>query len=197
MSFTTKLISKVYLTSALLFSINFLTSQQAQAGFLIEPFVGYTLSGETEDSTGSNDVTALNYGARLGLTTLGFMYGIEYNMGNYTVEGDNGDADGDFTNLGAFVGYEFPIMFRVWFSYYFNSTATPEAEGNSDFDFNGSGTSIGLGYTGLPFVSINLVYTTNTFDEIEGTILGNSVNTSLTEDLTMETITLGVSLPLP
>jgi hypothetical protein len=197
MNFTSKLISNVIIICALAISINMVTANQAQAGFLIEPFLGYTVSGETESAGESDDVTALTYGARLGLTTLGFMYGIEYNMGNYTVKGDDGDSDGDFTNLGAFVGYEFPVMFRVWFSYYFNSTATPESEGNSEIDFKGSGTSLGLGYTGLPFVSINLVYTTNTFDEMEGTILGNSVNTSLTDELKMETITLGVSVPLP
>lgn len=172
-------------------------TSNANAGFLIEPFIDYAVSGKAKSGSDSDDVSSTLFGARLGLTTLGFMYGLEYNTGNYTVEDDTGDSDGKVTNMGAFVGYEFPVMFRVWATYYFDSTATPDPEGNSDFDMKGSGMRFGIGYTGLPYLSINLQYMTTTYDEVEGTVLGFPVNTSLTDELKMETVLLGISVPLP
>ena len=109
------------------------------------------------------------YGARAGYQFLGFMAGVEYGMGSgatwdiaATAAGVacNRERDYDSTYMGIFVGYELPIMLRAWASYFFDV--------NWDF---GSGlnqelTSIafGVGFTGLPFVSLNAEYRMHTID---------------------------------
>ena len=84
-----------------------------------------------------------------------------------------------------FVGYELPIMLRAWATYFFDS--------NWDFD-GGEKTefttiALGVGFTGLPFVSLNAEYRLNTFDsdediETNADILF-SVSIKLTENISI------------
>ena len=146
--------------------------QQSKASFLIDPYIGYKLAWDT--ATESNvevDITrnGVSYGARAGYQFLGFMAGVEYGMGSGMTWDIAAAAaagitaaklDYDSTYMGVFVGYELPIMLRAWATYYFDV----------NWDFEG-GTSreltaiaLGVGFTGLPFVSLNAEYRMNTFD---------------------------------
>ena len=165
-------------------------SGTAHAGFLIEPFVDYAVSGKSKQGSADDDFSALGFGARLGMTTLGFMYGLEYATGNYTVKQSTGDVDGSFSDLGLFVGYEFPILIRAWISYYIQSKSDVD---NSNVEYKGTGTKIGVGYTGLPFISINLQLLMQTYDEYEA----GSLSGTLANDIKNTAYLLGVSLPLP
>ena len=167
-----------------------LGSQSAQAGIMIEPYLGYVVGGEIDDGGGATaDPAGTLFGARLGFRTLGFMAGVDYQTGTIEAQDwtDNAeDSDSDVTDLGVFVGYEFPILFRVYFSYFFDSKSEPEG---STGELEGSGTRLGVGYTGLPFVAINLELLSHSYDEFDGS--------ALSSDFTADSYVLSVSLPLP
>jgi hypothetical protein len=152
--------------------------QQSKASFLIDPYVGYKLAWDTASvdvlgTTADFDVTrnGLMYGARAGYQFLGFMAGVDYGMGSgltsdfaaASVGGADvpgSESQYDATYMGVFVGYELPIMLRAWATYFFD--ATWEAEDGTKTEL--TAVSLGLGFTGLPFVSLNAEYRLNTFD---------------------------------
>lgn len=156
-------------------------SSYAHAAFMVEPYLGYEM-GEDPD-TANSDVKATHIGIRLGGSTLGFMYGFEYDTysGDYEVGSAKVDLDG--SDLGGYVGYNFPVLFNVRLSYFLVSKADV---GSSEFE--GNGMKIGIGFTGLPFVNINLDRITRTYDEQDGASISDS---------DIESYMLSVSLPLP
>ena len=167
-------------------------SAPANAGFLIEPFVDFAISGDYDLSGSSSaDLSTTMFGARLGMTTLGLMYGVEYATGSLTVEFSNGDADGSSTDMGVFVGYEFPVMVRVWLSYYVQSSF--EFDGTNADTANGTGTKFGVGYTGLPYLSINFQMLNRSYDEAEDGAGGPDYDI----DIDHTAYLLGISIPLP
>jgi hypothetical protein len=87
--------------------------------------------------------------------------------------------------MGLFVSYEFPILLRVYATYILSS----KADTGQPADIEGSGMKLGVGWTGLPFVVINLEMTNRTFDEYDGQPLTNEID--------LNTYALVVSLPLP
>ena len=175
------------------------TSAQA-GGLIIEPFVGYTVSGEFDaetDLNGKGSITGPSLGARVGYGLLGFTFGLEY-ITNLEREIDNdvaGVEDFDFesTGLGVYAAFDFPILLRVYagYSFWYEGSTTGNTSGVKTDLEDGSGLTLGVGYTGLPFVSINLEYRTYSFD----TAVQNGVESNLsTADA--DQIMLGVSLPL-
>lgn len=159
-------------------------AHQAQAMFMIEPYLNIVASGEYEqDATGTTDLSGMVYGARLGASMLGLMGGIEYMGGK--VEDDNNDEFKP-ADIGVFVGYELPILLRVYGTYFVKSKWTVD-----DSDFEGTGVKVGVGYTGLPFVSVNVEYGTWDHGDIDGATA--PTGTALKSKLVM----VGISLPLP
>ena len=163
----------------------------SQAAFLIEPYVGFNLETDVESTSSlgdsDGDFSGNAFGARIGYQVLGFMGGLDAKFGNHEVDLGSG-ADGEFETreYGLFVGYDFPILIRAW--------AELIIAGSGELDDNGgkfekvSGTKLGVGYTGLPFVSINLEIGKLKFDDIDtsGSDLEYEVDTTM----------LSVSLPL-
>ncbi|MGI4991201.1 outer membrane beta-barrel protein [Halobacteriovorax sp. GFR7] len=146
---------------------------QAQAGIYVEPYLAYNILGDTD----GDDTTGLNIGGRLGYSLpMLVSFGVDYNMGTYDIDG----TDADTTNLGAFVAVDLPILLRGYASYYFSSDL--EA-GNVTYD--GSGVALGVGFTMLPFVSLNVEYRTMSYD-----------GSGAQADFDAEEILVGVSLPL-
>jgi len=153
-------------------------SQQSKASFLIDPYIGYKLAWDTGTIeaggiSGELDFTrnGVMYGARAGYQFLGFMAGLEYGMGsgiNYElaagkiggIDIPSSDSKYDASYLGIFVGYELPIMLRAWATYFFD--ANWEAEDGDKTEL--TVISLGVGFTGLPFVSLNAEYRMNSFD---------------------------------
>ncbi len=132
---------------------------KAEAAFLIEPFAGIQINSTYDDTTASDkgDVTGTAVGARVGFQNLGFMLGLDYRKSSLKFVSDaagNADSDFTFTTTGFFVGYDFPMMLRVWGTYVFGHNGDDD---DSDLKtFEGSGTVIGIGYKVIPFVSLNL-----------------------------------------
>jgi hypothetical protein len=165
----------------------------ANASFLIEPHIGYNLSG-TGDSPGIEyEYNGPQFGLRTGVQSLGVMGGLTFNKSSYDLEakatGSTVTTDVDRTELGAFVGYNLPIMFRFWGAYYFSSKGEV-----SNGEYHGNTKELGVGFTALPLLSINLAYRMTTYDEFENnagttTSLGNN-------EIDANEIVLSVSLPL-
>lgn len=170
-----------------IFALSAFSVSLAHAGVLFEPFVGFE-NGSYEVGSSEGDVAGATYGARLGMTTMGFMFGGEYSLtaGKRKPDGATPDSDADLTDTGVFVGYEFPVMFRIYATYFVSSKLDDE---NLNDDYKGTGTRIGIGYTGLPFIAINVEMINRTYDEY-GSI-------DLTNDLKTSTFAVNISLPLP
>lgn len=160
-------------------ALTFLTTT-ASAGILFEPFVGYNLNGSVENPTDNEDnydLGGLGYGARLGYNFVGLMVGGAYEANSLSGDGAiastaNQEATYASSNMGAFIGYQFPVMFRVWATYYLSSTldwedvSTGALTVNVNAELKGSGYGLGIGYTLLPMVSLNLEYKTFSYDEV-------------------------------
>lgn len=176
-----------------------LTAITAQAGLLIEPHVGYILPSEETYQGAKFEHNGPELGARLGYQTLGFMAGLDYTLASYTVdetfEGVKASFDKKRTNFGAFVGYNFPILLRAWIGYDFSVKEKQDGTAGDALDgdyLKGTGTVLGVGFTGLPFVSINLTYRMTKFDEYKS----GSETGALNPEFEPKEIALGISLPL-
>lgn len=172
-----KMITKIISATAAL-----VIAAQAQAGFMIEPFLGYEMSDYKVGSS-KKDMTGTNFGLRVGGTTAIFSYGIEYAVGSNEVD-TNPDIDVDTTDMGVFVAVDFPILLRAYATYFIKSKA--EA---GPVELEGNGTRIGVGYTGLPFISINFEKINRTYDEDQ--------HGSISPKNKTDGYLLSVSLPLP
>lgn len=134
-----------------MFAINF----SANAGILLEPYAGMHLASKVKSSgSSSSDLKGSAFGGRLGFQNLGLMLGLNYKTGTATIGED--ELDYDFSHQGFFIGYDFPIMFRVWAEMVFSGNAKRKSGGVTTEYKKISGTQLGLGYKIIPFVSLNL-----------------------------------------
>lgn len=131
-------------------SIFLISSFSANAGLLLDPYVGMgsvknTLDAASLDDTNDN---ATVLGARVGYSFLLFSLGADYQMA--TIDGSTR------TNLSAFAGFDLPILLRVWAEYTLNSSVdNDDLPSSVDVTFN-DGYSVGVGFTGFPLISVNL-----------------------------------------
>lgn len=165
----------------------------SNAALLVEPHLGYNVSG-TGDNGGSTeyDYNGPQYGLRLGYQNLGFMAGLDYTRSSFDMENKSPSSTSttemEANEWGFFVGYNFPILIRAWGAYYFsnttkNKTTNSEATGNTK--------ELGVGFTALPFLSLNLMYRMIALDEYKA-----STGAKSDIDVSINEIVLGVSLPL-
>jgi hypothetical protein len=122
-----------------LFLTLFLFTSTANALIYVEPFAG--MSKVSWDTSSALDATKGVFGGRLGLSAMMFTVGAEY------AKADSWDK------TAAFVAFK-PIVIplRVY-GRYFIDTGLVDSKGE---DYTGYG--LGVGFTGLPFISINLDY---------------------------------------
>jgi len=158
----------------------------ANAGVYVDPYLSYVMSGSYERGTTDEDVSGMFLGARIGYGMLGLAFGVEYMIsdGEVDMAGTNDLSHG---SLGVFAAYELPILLRVYGTYFFDDSVEYDS-GTSTSDFTGTGLKLGVGYTGLPFVSINFEHYVATYDEADGNALTNDVDYTVTM--------IGVSIPL-
>lgn len=124
-----------------------LISTSANAGFLIDPYIGAGQSKSTADVDSIDGSESINVtGARVGYSFLLLSAGIDYQMG--TIDKDK------VTSTSVFVGVDMPILIRAWAEYFVSSKYEQDTEVYK-MKFK-DGTSIGIGFTGLPFVSLNV-----------------------------------------
>lgn len=162
----------------------------SHAGLLIEPLVGFSygklnseFSGSSTDASG---IKGASYGGRLGYQNFGLQLGLDYLSSNMTYDAD--DNKFKTSEFGGFIGYEFPVLLRVYAGFVFSGTG--EAVDNSTTtDFKGgTGPKIGVGLTLLPFLDFNVEYRSITYKEED---LGSGVNLNVDYNAVM----VGFSLP--
>lgn len=165
-----------------------LTVSSASASLLIEPHLGYNLgtSGDGESYSGGQ------FGMRLGYQQLGLMAGLDFTRSNFdqdaTVNGAKVNNEYERNEFGLFVGYNFPIFIRAWGAYYFGNT-TKNTKDNSEL--TGNTKELGVGFTALPFLSLNFMYRMIDLNEYE---TASGVKTSV--DGSNQEFVVGVSLPI-
>jgi hypothetical protein len=182
-------------------TVVFAFSHAAFAGFHVEPFVGYSLSGDFDQEVGGSTLNSGDYtsngpqlGARVGYGMLGFFGAVEYELSPMLAAPDDNDYDDvdiNQTLMGVALGYEFPIAIRAYATYIFSAEGKGSLD-NVDPVYRGSGIKLGVGYTGLPFIAINLEVTQLTYDDVE------SDSSSFDDDFdsfTANYYTLSVSAP--
>ncbi len=182
---------------ALLVALTMGFSSHSQAALLIEPVVGFNLGTKYDLKFDSFPVlndsfsggSGVSYGGRLGYQQLGLQLGLDYLKSSIDMNTSDLKENISTSEWGGFIGYEFPILLRVYAGYIFSGTGTTKDDGTK-IEFNeGTGSKVGVGFTGLPFVDINLEYRQMKYPEMT---LGS---TDTDTDTTYSTIMLGLSLP--
>ena len=144
----------------------FLIINPAQAGLLVEPVLGLSMSTLEGDSS-KEEGSGVSIGGRLGYQNLGFQLGIDYLKSTISLDDSSYKSDLDSTEISGFVGFEFPILFRVYAGYILSANAEADADFGSGKNTasltDGSGMKLGVGFTGLPFVDINFEYRKGTY----------------------------------
>lgn len=139
----------------------------SQAGFMIEPYLGYEM-GKTKDSAGTFNGSQM--GLRLAYAApIFFWAGLDATTGvSGTFKPDSGaNDDGKRTSVSGVVGVDFPILLRAWLGYSFVNEIKFDTTGK----YKGSGTKVGVGFTGLPFISLNFEYLNEKFNDVDGTTI--------------------------
>lgn len=175
----------------------FLVIKPAQAGLLLEPVLGYSLSKFETDLPGSSEEKAngASVGGRVGYQNLGFQLGLDYLRSNLNVDDKNFKEDLVSSEFAGFIGFEFPILVRVYAAYIFAASAESDVDfglgaGKQAFELNdGNGMKLGVGFTVLPFLDINVEYRKGTYSERK---IGA---TKLDVDTDFSAVMVGVSLP--
>jgi opacity protein-like surface antigen len=175
----------------------FLIIRPAQAGLLLEPVAGYSLSKFETDTAGSGEEKAngTSLGGRVGYQNLGFQLGLDYLRSNLSVDDNDYKEDYVTNEFAAFVGFEFPILLRVYAGYIFAATGETQKDfggviGKQDIEVSdGTGLKLGVGFTVLPFLDINVEYRKGSFGEIKIGSTKDDVDTDFSA------VMVGVSLP--
>jgi len=176
---------------SLLLALTLGYSFQSQAALLIEPVLGYNVSTklDIEDVDNYSGGTGAAFGGRLGYQNFGLQVGIDYLRSSIDMHDDVFDKNVTMSEWAGFVGYEFPLFLRVYAGYIFSATGETEM-GGLDADFSeGSGTKMGVGFTGLPFVDINFEFRTGKFDKYEASGI------ELDQEVKYQSIMVGISVP--
>lgn len=151
-------------------------SLQGFAGVLVEPYMGYGITGFEATDTGSSSavefaVDGQSVGGRLGITMFGFFAALDYEMGSRDFELDSGTSsqtlvEKDVKNQGIAIGWDVPILpIRFWGKYIFSSEWE---EGPTLWE--GKASAIGVGFTMLPIIDINIEVKKYTLDSGTGSL---------------------------
>lgn len=177
----------------------FVVSQSAKAALLIEPLVGFNVGtkAQIDDEDRSEDYSGLGgaFGGRLGYQNLGFQIGLDYLHSSIDFSDKTLKKNVSMNEWAGFVGFEFPILLRVYAGYIFSvdGSSKYKADNSSptqDFDLkSGSGAKFGVGFTVLPFLDINLEYRRGTVDEYK---IGS---TKYEDDIDYSSYMIAISLP--
>lgn len=138
--------------------------QQADAGVLLEPFLGYDQAPMEVVTVTNTDVSATNsgldYGARAGYRfSQGLWLSAEYSAGSGKGKSKvAGQEDSTYTKaaMSAVVGYDHRD-FRFWGGYGVSDKMTFK-DSTGETNFSGTNYKVGFGYKAAPSVSVNLEY---------------------------------------
>ena len=147
-------------------------SQSSLAGFLIEPALGMfnlkqtsetTVSGTTVEDEAEPEGTLTSL--KLGYSTFGFATGLDHTI---LTDKDNESIG----STGLFVSYKFPVLVKAYATYFLTS--------KPDGVKSGTGTKIGVGFTGLPFVHLNVEMYSLNYDDTDPEMTTGSFKSTIT-----------------
>src|SRR4051812_32321483 len=102
---------KTKIQTALLLTIGFLFSANANAFIYIEPFGGYNVSGKLDDES----ATGPEYGGRLGFGAMGFNVGGQFAMATIKYESSGTEYTVKGQDIGAFMNFSPPgVPIHIW-----------------------------------------------------------------------------------
>jgi hypothetical protein len=90
---------------------------------------------------------------------------------------------------GGFVGFEFPILIRVYAGYIFSGTADYKTDTIDTSFSGGTGPKFGVGFTILPFLDLNIEYRSVKYETEKDVPAGTNI------DADYSAVMVGVSLP--
>lgn len=177
------------LKKVLITLFTFISLSSAHAEFLIEPYVGHSFAGSYDNGT-KYDASGLSFGGRTGYQYMGIIGGLSLTIGSFSTDATAGATAGDFDkmSLGMFVGYEFPILLRVFGTLYIDD----RIEDENSTTYKGSGFSFGIGYTGLPVLALNFEVRSFSYDKYEDS---SNATGSLATDYDSGDIFFSISVP--
>jgi hypothetical protein len=188
-----------------------LIGASAKASILIEPYAGYsseTLALELANNTGPVKFTmgGLDYGARLGYAFPMVFIAADYNaatgmastIGEKPASAAGYTADPfDRTDIFAVVGVRIPML-QAYVGYGFSSSLTYKLQ-SGEQKFTGTSFKAGLGYTGLPFVAVNLEYLMTNYTKYNSAntdySVGDTANGAAYSKASGSAVMLNVSVP--
>lgn len=163
--------------------ITLLTGLSANAGILLDPYFSYKMSGSSSFSGGAS-IAGNELGVRVGYSVLGFAVGVDTTLsGKYTYSSAGVTSDSTPKNIGIFASYDFPILVRGYFTYLANAK-----ESGTGTEYTGTGTKIGVQFTGLPFVAIGLETVSLSYKDLSAA----GVTTSVSETATHTNLALSM-----
>lgn len=180
-------------------------TQPAQAGLLLEPYIGYEVGTLEADYTSGGgtlkyDTSGVTFGARVGYTFPAmFWVGLDYSIssGDADVDSDPGNNyqsdTGQRSSLFAVVGIDLPILLRVYAGYGFMNEFKIDDSASSTY--TGSAVKVGLGFTSLPFVSLNAEYIMSTYDTFEANGVERDIGSAPFSDAKQNALMLSASVP--
>lgn len=174
---------------SLILFITLLSPVSSFAGIHVEPYLGYG-SGKAEVGSSDSTFTGTVIGAKLGYGMLGLSAGLDIAKSTMTADGSGSSKNFNMTDMGIFVSYEFPILLKASATYFFDSKS--ELDGSPKINFKGNGTKLGVGYTLLPLVALNLDYTSYNITDVEY----NGVTASASAKASMWMFSVSVPLDL-
>jgi hypothetical protein len=179
----------------------------ANASILIEPSVAVDMSKNDFSPKGggtdmSGKATLIDPGVRLGYESMiGLFVAADYQMamsGKYTLSNAPGAPATKMSRsqLWLDVGFDAPLLFRVWAGYALVNKMALKVSGIPDINYTGgSSLKLGVGFNVIPLLSINIEYLMNNWSKVE--IGGLSQPTSDAYDTSKgNAILVGVSIPL-
>jgi len=181
----------------------------ANAGFMVEPYLGYKLGLSAETTSGTTVSTfkqsSVMYGGRAGFSNMGFSLGVDYSLASFTTDVENktpittttSTYDTTQNQLGVFVGFQLPILAKVWGTYFLSanqSISNLSGAPGVSYDLTGSGYGLGVGLTMFPFISINAEFRSLTYDTIENA-KGGATNGALSPEFKASELFVSVSVP--
>src|SRR5438445_4281870 len=127
----------------------------AHANIMIEPYLGYDM-GKFTDPDGKTSGAVI--GGRLAYKApVMLWFGLDgaFETGGKFKPDSGTDSDFKRTTFYGVVGVDLPILFRVWAGYGFSDEFKFDSP---SLKSTGNNFKLGLGFTGLPFVSLNVEY---------------------------------------
>ncbi len=137
--------------------------QSHATALYLEPYLGYHTNAEFKFSGSTDTASGLTYGARAGGDYMNFLFGLDYMTGAWS----SSNANIVPANLGLFVGYVFPTMLKGYLTYFFDEKYKFSGK-SSSADYGGTEFKLGLGFTDLPVITLNIEYGFGTLNKRDG-----------------------------